>query len=188
MNILELLAKDNQEWLRMAFHITKDQEKADELLQEFYIRIYETNEKKELNLDSEYDSYKHYIFICLRNLSRSIWKKNKSDDNYNWKILSDSIDECQEELEQKEAFENFYQNIENYMKFEYKEDKKNKHFQVGLMKLNLLDGMSQREIAANTGITLRVVHKEIKKIKTKIQEKYQDEYNNYKNKLKINGE
>lgn len=178
MDILERLAKDNDEWLRMAIHITGNEDDASELVQDFYLQMFDLSQKKEVEIED--DGYFNYIFICLRNLSRQKHKKNKQDDNFNWLELESTEDQSNDNIQAKEEFEEMYQHIDNYLKYEYKQDTKN--FKVGLLKLNQLEGMSYRKIAEHTGITLRVVQTSIVDVRNKIKTKYQKQYDEYKNK------
>lgn len=194
MRLIELLAKNDKEWRAMAEYITKDKELGDDLVQEFYLKMDKKDGKIKLN-----DNYDDYIFIILKNLNYDLNIRTKNtaggqrkqinlDDEYvsdtiNQKIEKDNI-EANSELYKKECFDEFYKNIEYFIKEGYSKLNKTKQYKVGLLELNAIQGLSMAKISEKTGITKRSIQISIESVRRQIKKEYQNEYDNYKIKLK----
>jgi DNA-directed RNA polymerase specialized sigma24 family protein len=194
MRLIELLAKKDTEWRAMAEYITKDKELGDDLVQEFYLKMDKKDGKIKLN-----HNYDDYIFIILKNLNYDLNIRTKNtingerkqinlDDEYicdsiNYKIEKDNI-EANSELYKKECFDEFYKNIEYFIKEGYSKLNKTKQYKVGLLELNALQGLSMAKISEKTGITKRSIQLSIESVRRQIKKEYQNEYDNYKIKLK----
>jgi RNA polymerase sigma factor (sigma-70 family) len=181
MGLLEKLSQRDGEWRKMAIYLTKDKEIADDLVQEFYLRMHKKDGK--IKLEEKYDDY---IFIILKNLNYDLNIRNKKydiklDDEYIPDFVYNEIEENQE-IQLKEYFEDFYKLIEEFLDEGYKESK-TKQYKIGLLKLNSLKGMSMQKIADATGITKRSIQLAIESVRKQIKDKFQDEYKNYKTNL-----
>jgi DNA-directed RNA polymerase specialized sigma24 family protein len=77
--MLDLLSKDNDKWYYMAFSICKNEDYAKDLVQDMYLKMYQSNKKYE-----EINDW--YIYTTILNLFRNQVKKQKTinieDINY----------------------------------------------------------------------------------------------------------
>jgi DNA-directed RNA polymerase specialized sigma24 family protein len=144
--MLEELAKRDQDWRKMAFHICKCHDTADDIVQDMYLKF--------ANYDKKVNDF--YIYFAIK----SIWldrlkdKKTKTVeliDNFN--IFADTYDFDLDEIKEITL-------------------KKVKHlpfFERELLKVTTQE-MSQRELSRQTGINLLVIQKTVKKTKEQIWE------------------
>jgi RNA polymerase sigma factor (sigma-70 family) len=192
MRLIEKLAQRDAEWRDMALYITKDKERADDLVQEFYIKMDKKDGK--VKLEERYDDY---IFIILKNLNYDLNIKDKNnsrgerkqihlDDEYIPEYITEKVEDenvgATTRLYNKECFEEMYENIEGYLEQGYK-DNNTMQYKVGLLKLNALEGMSMQKIADSTGITKRSIQLSIEGVRKQIREEFQEKYNKYKTDL-----
>ena len=66
--ILELLAKRNDEWIRMAMSFGADRDTAKDLVQDMYLRMYKYVENPERIMYNEDEVNTYFVFVVLRNL------------------------------------------------------------------------------------------------------------------------
>lgn len=144
--MLEELAKRDQDWRKMAFHICKSRDTADDIVQDMYLKF--ANYNKKVN--------DFYIYFAIK----SIWldklkdKKTKTVellDNFN--TFADTYDFELDEI--KEITLNKVKNLP--------------FFERELLKVTTQE-MSQRELSRQTGINLLVIQKTVKKTKEQIWE------------------
>lgn len=191
MRQLDIVAMKDKVWRRIALSITFDRERADELVNDMYIEIYKSNVKLKPNHDN-------YIITILHNLNKKYYKDNKPKEDkteplsfddgsyiieipksdFDFELLIQSEEDSDVEIAKKQLFDNFFKLVEDYIEFNYKKDK-TWYYKIQIFKLWKLEGLTQREIARRTNITLRSVHLATKKIRKIIYTKYKQEYYNY---------
>ena len=144
--MLEELAKRDKDWRKMAFHICKSHDTADDIVQDMYLKF--ANYNKKVN--------DFYIYFAIK----SIWldrlkdKKTKTVeliDNFN--IFADTYD-----------FE-----LDEIKEITLKKVKQLPFFERELLKVTTQE-MSQRELSRQTGINLLVIQKTVKKTKEQLWE------------------
>ena len=144
--MLEELAKRDKDWRKMAFHICKSHDTADDIVQDMYLKF--------ANYDKKVNDF--YIYFAIK----SIWldklkdKKTKTVeliDNFN--IFADTYD-----------FE-----LDEIKEITLKKVKQLPFFERELLKVTTQE-MSQRELSRQTGINLLVIQKTVKKTKKEIWE------------------
>jgi DNA-directed RNA polymerase specialized sigma24 family protein len=144
--MLEELAKRDKDWRKMAFHICKSHDTADDIVQDMYLKF--------ANYDKKVNDF--YIYFAIK----SIWldklkdKKTKTVeliDNFN--IFADTYD-----------FE-----LDEIKEITLKKVKQLPFFERELLKVTTQE-MSQRELSRQTGINLLVIQKTVKKTKEQIWE------------------
>jgi RNA polymerase sigma factor (sigma-70 family) len=142
--MLDELAKRDNDWRKMAFHICKNKDTADDLVQDMYLKF--ANYNKKVN--------DFYVYFAIK----SIWldrlkdKKTKTVeliDNFN--IFADTYD-----------FE-----LDEIKEITLKKVKHLPFFERELLKLTTQE-MSQRELSRQTDINLLVIQKTVKKTKEQI--------------------
>lgn len=77
--ILELLAKRNDEWIRMAMSFGADRDSAQDLVQDMYLRMYKYVENPERIMYNEDEVNTYFVFVVLRNLFISSQKSMSFD-------------------------------------------------------------------------------------------------------------
>jgi RNA polymerase sigma factor (sigma-70 family) len=144
--MLEELAKRDKDWRKMAFHICKSHDTADDIVQDMYLKF--------ANYDKKVNDF--YIYFAIK----SIWldrlkdKKTKTVeliDNFN--IFADTYD-----------FE-----LDEIKEITLKKVKQLPFFERELLKVTTQE-MSQRELSRQTGINLLVIQKTVKKTKEQLWE------------------
>jgi DNA-directed RNA polymerase specialized sigma24 family protein len=142
--MLEELAKRDKDWRKMAFHICKSHDTADDIVQDMYLKF--------ANYDKKVNDF--YIYFAIK----SIWldklkdKKTKTVeliDNFN--IFADTYD-----------FE-----LDEIKEITLKKVKQLPFFERELLKVTTQE-MSQRELSRQTGINLLVIQKTVKKTKEQL--------------------
>jgi RNA polymerase sigma factor (sigma-70 family) len=144
--MLEELAKRDKDWRKMAVHICKSHDTADDIVQDMYLKF--------ANYDKKVNDF--YIYFAIK----SIWldrlkdKKTKTVeliDNFN--IFADTYD-----------FE-----LDEIKEITLKKVKQLPFFERELLKVTTQE-MSQRELSRQTGINLLVIQKTVKKTKEQLWE------------------
>ena len=67
-NILDILAKKHNEWIKMAKSFKLNNNDANELVQEMYLRMYDYTKDVNRIMYNEKEINTFYIYITLRNL------------------------------------------------------------------------------------------------------------------------
>lgn len=185
-NILDILAKRHTEWLNMAKSFKLDNNDANELVQNMYLRMYDYTKDVKRIMYNEKEINTFYIYITLRNLYYSKFtnykKKNKtvlfSDiDKENFKYIinkmSYDIDDFEDNYKKKVNLEALCNKIDSVIDDWYWYDKK-------LTKLYLNTDMSMRDISKETKISLSSIFNTLTNAKEKIRKESKEEYKKYK--------
>ena len=185
-NILDILSKRHTEWLNMAKSFKLDNNDANELVQNMYLRMYDYTKDVKRIMYNEKEINTFYIYITLRNLYYSKFtnykKKNKtvlfSDiDKENFKYIinkmSYDIDDFEDNYKKKVNLEALCNKIDSVIEDWYWYDKK-------LTKLYLNTDMSMRDISKETKISLSSIFNTLTNAKEKIRKESEKEYKKYK--------
>ena len=185
-NILNILSKRHTEWLNMAKSFKLDNNDANELVQNMYLRMYDYTKDVKRIMYNEKEINTFYIYITLRNLYYSKFtnykKKNKtvlfSDiDKENFKYIinkmSYDIDDFEDNYKKKVNLEALCNKIDSVIEDWYWYDKK-------LTKLYLNTDMSMRDISKETKISLSSIFNTLTNAKEKIRKESKEEYKKYK--------
>ncbi len=189
--ILDILAKRHTDWIKMAKAFKIDEDKANELVQEMYIRMHDYTKDVKRIMYNETEINTFYIYVTLRNLYYSKFtnynNKNKkiilfSDykNTHDHKIfydvlnrLSYDFEEQTESYKKKINLEALYNKIDSVIEDWYWYDKK-------LTKLYLNTDMSMRDISKETKISLSSIFNTLTNAKEKIRKESKEEYKKYK--------
>ena len=184
--ILDILAKRHIEWVKMAKAFKISEDKANELVQDMYLRMHDYTKDVKRIMYNEKEINTFYIYITLRNLYYSKftnYNKNKktvlfSDIdtekfNYIMNQIVYDIDEYNDNYKKKVNLEALYNKIEGIIEEWYWYDKK-------LTKLYLNTDMSMRDISKETKISLSSIFNTLTNAKEKIRKKTKEEYKKYK--------
>lgn len=185
-NILDILSKRHTEWLNMAKSFKLDNNDANELVQNMYLRMHDYTKDVKRIMYNEKEINTFYIYITLRNLYYSKFtnykKKNKtvlfSDiDKENFKYIinkmSYDIDDFEDNYKKKVNLEALCNKIDSVIEDWYWYDKK-------LTKLYLNTDMSMRDISKETKISLSSIFNTLTNAKEKIRKESKEEYKKYK--------
>lgn len=207
MRTIELLAKRDDEWLKMAMSFGLEKKDARELTQEMYLRMdkYVKDIDKIMYNETEVNTF--YVYTTLSNLfytRRSKLKREKVAVTFNSPLLdAEFYQELEDELtesdfrkkskEIKVQFSESFDKSYNRYLFEslfgnLKEDIDKivstwYWYDSKLFKLYYDKGMSMRKIAKETGISLKSVFNSLKAAKMRLREEFQEDYNKYKKSL-----
>ncbi len=153
--MLEELAKRNDEWLKLAFKICKNREYSKDLVQDMYLKIY--NSGKELDQINEC-----YIYFIMRNQFLNEIEKEKKFVDIDIDILNELSSDYDFENDIKQSVTIDILNRE-YKKLTWYEK------QI----LDLTSKYGQRGLSRQTGIHHQTIHNTTKKIKTKLWQNVQ---------------
>ena len=184
--ILDILAKRHTEWVKMAKAFKISEDKANELVQDMYLRMHDYTKDVKRIMYNEKEINTFYIYITLRNLYYSKFtsykKKNKTilfsdidEENFKHIInkMSYDIDEFEDNYKKKVNLEVLYNKIDSVIEDWYWYDKK-------LTKLYLNTDMSMRDISKETKISISSIFNTLTNAKEKIRKESKKEYKKYK--------
>lgn len=144
------LCKRDKEWRKMAFHICKSKDIADDIVQDMYIKF--ANYDKVLN--------DHYIFFAIKGIFIDYIRKERPKAELNENLCN---------------FEEYDYEIDNRKELALKKVNELPYFEKEL--LTITQTISQRQLARETDISFIVINQTIKKTKKKLWEdlkNYQD--------------
>ena len=142
--MLEELAKRDKDWRKMAFHICKSHDTADDIVQDMYLKF--------ANYDKKVNDF--YIYFAIK----SIWLDKLKDKKTKTVEL---IDNCN-------TFADTYDfELDEIKEITLKKVKQLPFFERELLKVTTQE-MSQRELSRQTGINLLVIQKTVKKTKEQL--------------------
>ena len=141
--MLEELCKRDKDWRRMAFHICKSKDIADDIVQDMYIKF--SNYNKSLN--------EYYVFFALKSIFLDYLRKEKTKVELNENLCN--FDEY--DFEQDKIKELALEKVKQLPYFEKE-------------LLTVTQEISQRQLARETDISFIVINQTIKKTKLQLWE------------------
>jgi DNA-directed RNA polymerase specialized sigma24 family protein len=167
---LEQVAKHHKEWVEV-IHKLGEYDYAEDIVQESYIALMKYANAEKL-IDVNGDVRKGYMFFTLRSLYYQFYNKKK-------KINKVSFDGCWElfdetNVEEHKAYNDICLMIDEEIDNWHWYDRK-------LFKLYRDTGMSMRDIAKETNISLISIFHSIKNYKEILNTKFQKDYQDYSN-------
>ena len=176
IRVIDILADKHNDWIAMAKSFGVNDDDANELVQQMYIRItdYVEDPNKILYNKTEVNTY--YVYVTLRNLFLSNKNKNKnivvylSNGELNGlaKMIPDEFNK-----EEKIKLEDVLDKIDKITEDWYWYDKK-------IFSIHFYEEMSMRKIARDTKISLSSIFNTLSNGKAKIKEGAIEEYRKYK--------
>ena len=139
--MLEELCKRDKDWRKMAFHICKSKDIADDIVQDMYIKF--SNYNKSLN--------EYYIFFALKSIFLDYLRKEKTKVELNENLCN--FDEY--DFEQDKIKELALEKVKQLPYFEKE-------------LLTVTQEISQRQLARETDISFIVINQTIKKTKQQL--------------------
>lgn len=139
--MLEELCKRDKDWRRMAFHICKSKDIADDIVQDMYIKF--SNYNKVLN--------DYYVFFAIKSIFLDYLRKEKTKVELNENLCN--FDEY--DFEQDKIKELALEKVKQLPYFEKE-------------LLTVTQEISQRQLARETDISFIVINQTIKKTKQQL--------------------
>ena len=163
--ILELLAKRNDEWIRMAMSFGADRDSAKDLVQDMYLRMHKYVENPERIMYNEDEVNTYFVFVVLRNLFIS------SQKSMSFEMLEEIDGEMEEPNYDSE-------NAYNHLLDELWDEVESWHwYDTKLFKLYHNTDMTIKKISEETKISERSIWNTLdngrKRIQTNRKEAYQ---------------
>jgi len=173
--IIKILADKHNDWIYMAKSFGVNDDDANELVQQMYIRItdYVSDVDKIMYNDTEVNTY--YVYITLRNLYLSQFHKIDKRIIYSEDLPESQVDyqTCRVKFdEEKEFFDQVIERIDGIVDDWYWYDKK-------VFNIHFYNEMSMRKIAKETKISLSSIFNTLTNGKSKIKEGALKEYRRY---------
>jgi DNA-directed RNA polymerase specialized sigma24 family protein len=153
--MLEQLAQRHNEWLKLAFKICKNKEYSKDLVQDMYLKIYNSGKQIE-------DINECYIYFIMRNQFLNEIKDEKRFVDFDVAILNE-IDEDY----------NFIADIKEQVTIETLQKEFNKLTWYEKQMIDLTQEFGQRGLSRETGIHIQTIHNTTKKIKLKLWQNVQ---------------
>jgi len=141
--MLEELCKRDKDWRRMAFHICKNKDLADDIVQDMYIKF--SNYKKPLN--------DYYIFFAIKHIFTDYLRKKSIKVELNENLCN---------------FEEYDYDSDHIKELALEKVKQLPYFEKEL--LTVTQEISQRQLARETDISFIVINQTIKKTKKQLWE------------------
>ncbi len=139
--MLEELCKRDKDWRRMAFHICKSKDLADDIVQDMYLKF--SNYNKVLN--------DYYVFFAIKSIFLDYLRKEKTKVELNENLCN--FDEY--DFEQDKIKELALEKVKQLPYFEKE-------------LLTVTQEISQRQLARETDISFIVINQTIKKTKQQL--------------------
>lgn len=139
--MLEELCKRDKDWRRMAFHICKSKELADDIVQDMYIKF--SNYNKQLN--------DYYIFFAIKSIFLDYLRKEKTKVELNENLCN---------------FDEYDYESDNLKELTLIKVKELPYFEREL--LTVTQEISQRQLARETDISFVVINQTIKNTKKQL--------------------
>tara|TARA_R110000764_G_scaffold111636_1_gene198390 strand:+ start:394 stop:939 length:546 start_codon:yes stop_codon:yes gene_type:complete len=174
--MLEILAKQHDDWIRIAYGMTNDMEEAKDLVQDMYVVVLErvslTGKMYNTNQANRY-----YIWKVIRSVFIDNMRKTNSRKNVKTIPLIENADTSSDvdfDYSENDAFDSIHLKINDLTKEWGQYDRK-------LFELYFLHGQSLRQIANGANIGLNSIHNSVKgyreAIKAELSEDLQDYFN-----------
>lgn len=174
--MLELLVKQQDDWIRIAYNMTGDMDEAKDLVQEMYLVVLEG--KRSINDITYKDQINRYfVWKLLRSLFIDEYrKKNSKKFIKTCEIIMDKDDKAVDDYDfvEDESFECVMSKIDEITKNWKIYDKQ-------LFDLYFIQGQSLRQIANGAGIGLNSIHNSVKSYRKILKDELSEDLMDYFN-------
>lgn len=174
--MLELLVKQQDDWIRIAYNMTGDMDEAKDLVQEMYLVVLEG--KRSINDITYKDQINRYfVWKLLRSLFIDEYrKKNSKKFIKTCEIIMDKDDKAVDDYDfvEDESFECVMSKIDDITKNWKIYDKQ-------LFDLYFIQGQSLRQIANGAGIGLNSIHNSVKSYRKILKDELSEDLMDYFN-------
>jgi DNA-directed RNA polymerase specialized sigma24 family protein len=175
--MLELLANNHKIWLKMVRGFGADYDTANDIVQSFYIRMYDyiKDEKRIMYNDEEVNTF--FMYVVLRNMYSTHLKSSgrvvcfeiREDDAIDEDETKFYFDEAMED-----AFDKLVSKINDEMRTWHRYDRI-------LSEKYLKSDYSLRDIASGSGISLTSIFNSMRTNKRILKDKFSEDWEDFKN-------
>lgn len=175
--MLELLANNHKTWLKMVRGFGADYDTANDIVQSFYIRMYDyiKDEKRIMYNDEEVNTF--FMYVVLRNMYSTHLKSSgrvvcfeiREDDAIDEDETKFYFDEAMED-----AFDKLVSKINDEMRTWHRYDRI-------LSEKYLKSDYSLRDIASGSGISLTSIFNSMRTNKRILKDKFSEDWEDFKN-------
>lgn len=174
--MLELLAKQQDDWIRIAFSMTDDMDEAKDLVQEMYLVVAEgTRSIGDITYKNQINRY--FVWKLLRSLFVDNYrKKNSKKSIVTWelRIEDDAIEGSEYDYSKDDSFSSIIDKVKDITSDWKPYDKK-------LFDLYFMQGLSLRQIAKGANIGLNSIHNSVKSYREALREELSEDLMDYFN-------
>lgn len=174
--MLELLAKQHDDWIRIAFSMTDDMDEAKDLVQDMYLVVIEgTRSFGDITYKDQINRY--FVWKLLRSLFVDKYrKKNSKKSIVTWELREEdeAIESTIYDYKEDECFSSILDKVKVITSDWKPYDKK-------LFDLYFMQGLSLRKIAKGAGIGLNSIHNSVKSYREALREELSEDLMDYFN-------
>ena len=172
--MLELLATKHDDWIRIAYSMTKDMDRAKDLVQDMYLRLHRLGKTKE---DIMYKDTinRYFVWTVLVNMYKvsmrsKVYKKIDTCELFGNEDVADE----EYDVEENYSFEKITKAIKEIVSTWKPYDKK-------LFELYFIHGQSLRQISKGAGIGLNSIHNSVKSYRDILRKELSEDLMDYFN-------
>ena len=174
--MLELLAKQHYDWIRIAYNITEDMDEAKDLVQEMYLVVLEGKRSiKDITYKDQINRY--FVWKLLRSLFIDEYRrKNSKKSVVTFELMEEdnAIEGVVYDYSEDDSFSSIVDKIKEITSDWKPYDKK-------LFDLYFMQGLSLRKIAKGAGIGLNSIHNSVKSYREALREELSEDLMDYFN-------
>ena len=174
--MLELLVKQQDDWIRIAYNMTDDMDEAKDLVQEMYLVVLE-GKRSIGNITYKDQINRYFVWKLLRSLFIDEYrKKNSKKFIKTCEIIMDKDDKAVDDydIKEDESFECVMAKID-YVTKDWKV------YDRQLFDLYYMQGQSLRQIANGAGIGLNSIHNSVKSYRQILKDELSEDLMDYFN-------
>lgn len=169
--LIDILAERHDEWIAMAKSFKCNDDTANEIVQEMYIRLYKYVDNPEKIMYNQDEVNTYYVYVTLRNVYlTSIQKSSKMIE---YKAINEEEEDF--DIEREIALDKILTSIKDRVNQWYWYDKK-------LWEIHFDRQMSMRAISSATTISLSSIFNTLKACKNKIRDEFREDIEDLNNK------
>ena len=174
--MLELLVKQQDDWIRIAYNMTDDMDEAKDLVQEMYLVVLE-GKRSIGNITYKDQINRYFVWKLLRSLFVDEYRrKNSKKSIKTYEIIMDKDDKAVDDYNstEDESFECIMSKIDSFTK-DWKIDDRQ------LFNMYFRQGQSLRQIANGANIGLNSIHNSIKSYRDILRNELSEDLMDYFN-------
>jgi len=174
--MLELLSKQHDDWIRIAYNMTEDMDEAKDLVQEMYLVVLEGKRSiKDITYKDQINRY--FVWKLLRSLFIDEYRRKNSKKSvvtFELREEDNAIEGVVYDYSEDDSFSSIVDKIKEITSDWKPYDKK-------LFDLYFMQGLSLRKIAKGAGIGLNSIHNSVKSYREALREELSEDLMDYFN-------
>ena len=174
--MLELLSKQHDDWIRIAYNMTEDMDEAKDLVQEMYLVVLEGKRSiKDITYKDQINRY--FVWKLLRSLFIDEYRRKNSKKSvvtFELREEDNAIEGVVYDYSEDDSFSSIVDKIKEITSDWKPYDKK-------LFYLYFMQGLSLRKIAKGAGIGLNSIHNSVKSYREALREELSEDLMDYFN-------